>query len=173
MGEYGLDTGSVEGEAAVGASSEVADAEQVAGDRGGGDCVCLFSVGEIDTYRENWEGIHYAGIPGYTETQWRNSQTMAYVREHKDLFKYPGTVYSNAFEGMWLLAGVSSDMIPHKDIPDDIDYMLRSKYFIVVWFNDAENTDLLDMEYIQSKKTLQKRMDFSDGTIYIFRDPGF
>jgi hypothetical protein len=132
-----------------------------------------FLWGEIDTYRENWEGIHYAGIPGYTETQWRNSQTMAYVREHKDLFKYPGTVYSNAFEGMWLLAGVSCDMIPHRDIPDDVGYMLRSKYFIVVWFNDANNTDLLDMDYIQSKKTLQKKMDFSDGTIYIFRDPGF
>jgi hypothetical protein len=136
----------------------------------GGAC---FLWGEVETYRENWEGIHYAGIPGYSETQWKSSPTMAYVREHKDLFKYPGTVYSNAYEGLWLLAGVNSDMIPHKDIPDDISYMLKSKYFIVVWFNDAENTDLLDMDYILSKKTLQKKMDFNDGTIYIFRDPGF
>jgi hypothetical protein len=128
-----------------------------------------FLWGEILTYKENWEGIHYAGIPGYTETQWQRSETMAYVRSHKDRFQLPGTVYSNANEGLWLLAGVRSDLMPHKDIPDDIRYMMRSNYFIVVWFNDADNTDLIDMDYIRSQKPLVEQLDFNDGSIYFFR----
>ncbi|HTI89641.1 MAG TPA: hypothetical protein VL727_03580 [Puia sp.] len=132
---------------------------------------CFF-WGEIQTYRENWEGIHYAGIPGYTENQWKKSETMAYLREHKDRFQSPGTVYSNAFEGLWFLAGVRSDLIPHKDIPDDIRYMMKSNYFIVVWFNDADNSDLIDMDYIKSQKPLVEQLDFNDGSIYFFRTPG-
>lgn len=129
-----------------------------------------FLWGEIQTYQENWEGIHFAGIPGYTENQWQRSETMAYVRSHKDRFQSPGTVYSNAFEGLWFLAGVKSDLIPHKDIPDDIRYMMKSHFFIVVWFNDADNSDLIDMDYIRSQKPLVEELDFNDGTIYIFRD---
>ncbi|HEY4286347.1 MAG TPA: hypothetical protein VGN00_04540 [Puia sp.] len=131
-----------------------------------------FLWGEIQTYRENWEGIHYAGIPGYTENQWKKSETMAYVREHKDRFLAPGTVYSNAFEGLWFLAGVKSDLIPHKDIPDDVRYMMKSNYFIVVWFNDSDNSDLIDMDYIKGQKTLVEQLDFNDGSVYIFQTPG-
>ena len=133
---------------------------------------CCFLWGEIQTFRENWDGIHYAGIPGYTENQWKKSETMAYVREHKDRFESPGTVYSNAFEGLWFLAGVRSDLIPHKDIPDDIRYMMKSNYFIVVWFNDADNSDLIDIEYIKAQKPLAEQLDFNDGSIYFFRTPG-
>lgn len=131
-----------------------------------------FCWGEIKTYQENWEGIHYAGIPGYTENQWKKSETMNYVRAHKDRFRSPGTVYSNAFEGLWFLAGIRSDLIPHKDIPDDIRYMMKSKYFIVVWFNDADNSDLIDMDYIKTQKPLVEQLDFNDGSIYFFREAG-
>lgn len=131
-----------------------------------------FLWGEVETFRENWEGIHYAGIPGYTENQWKKSETMAYVRSHKDRFQAPGTVYSNAFEGVWFLAGIKSDLIPHKDIPDDIRYMMKSKYFIIVWFNDSDNSDLIDMDYIKSQKPLDEQLDFNDGSIYFFREAG-
>ena len=129
-----------------------------------------FCWGEIHTFRENWEGIHFAGIPGYTENQWRKSETMAYVREHKDRFQAPGTVYSNANEGLWLLAGLKSDLIPHKDFPDDVAYMFRSKYFVVIWFNDADNSDLIDMDDIKAAKPLIGQLDFNDGSIYFFKD---
>lgn len=130
-----------------------------------------FAWGEIQTFAQNWDGIHYAGIPGYTENQWKESETMEYLRQHKDRFESPGTVYSNAFEGLWFLAGVRADLIPHKDIPDDIRYMMKSDYFIVVWFNDSDNSDLIDMDYIRAKKSLIEQLDFNDGSIYFFRTP--
>ncbi|MBS1665460.1 MAG: hypothetical protein JST68_30745 [Bacteroidetes bacterium] len=132
--------------------------------------VC-FLLGEIKAWRENWEGIHYAGIPGYTETQWLKSQTLDYVRTHKDRFQLPGNVYSNASEGLWFLAGMmKSDLMPHKEFPEDIAYMFRSKYFVVIWFNDADNSDLIDMDYIKANKPLVEELDFNDGAIYFFKD---
>lgn len=131
---------------------------------------CCFLWGEIHAFRENWEGIHDAGIPGYTENQWQKSETMNYVKAHKDRFSSPGTVYSNAFEGLWFLAGVRSDLIPHKDFPEDIRYMLKSKFFVVVWFNDQDNSDLIDVPFLKANKPLEEELDFDDGAIYFFRD---
>ncbi|HEY6899069.1 MAG TPA: hypothetical protein VI233_00440 [Puia sp.] len=130
-----------------------------------------FLWGEIKAWRENWEGIHYAGIPGYTETQWLKSQTLAYVREHKERFQRPGTVYSNASEGLWFLAGgMKSDLMPHRDFPEDIAYLYRSKYFVVIWFNDADNSDLITIDDIKANKHLVEELDFNDGAIYFFKD---
>ena len=121
---------------------------------------------------ENWSGIHSAGIPGYTENDWRDSETMAFVREHRDsLQNIPrlGTLYSDAFEGLWFLAGVRSDLLPHKDDPEDIRYMLKEGKFTVILFDDAVNTDLIDIDFLKSRKQLIRELHFKDGAIYFFQ----
>lgn len=130
-----------------------------------------FIAGEIQTFRENWGGIHYAGIPGYTEDGWRKSETMAYIRAHRDSLQKAGPIYSDAFEGIWFLADMKADLIPHKDNPADIKYMLREDHFTVVWFDDAVNYDLIDIDYLRSHKQLMKELHFKDGAIYFFRTP--
>ena len=130
-----------------------------------------FLYGEILAFRENWSGIHDAGIPGYTENDWRNSETMAFVREHSDsLRNLPrlGTLYSDAFEGLWFLAGVKSDLLPHKDDADDIRYMLKEPRFTIIWFDDAVNTDLIGIDFLKTQKILVREMHFDDGAIYYF-----
>jgi hypothetical protein len=135
-----------------------------------GAAVYFFS-GEIQAFRDNWSGIHYAGIPGYTENDWRNSETIAFVRDHRDsLRNIPrlGTLYSDAFEGLWFLAGVRSDLLPHKDDAEDIRYMLKEARFTVIWFDDAVNDDLIDIDFLKSRKQLVREMHFKDGAIYYF-----
>jgi hypothetical protein len=128
-----------------------------------------FQVGQfLDDY-ENWDGIKEAGIPGYTEADWRNSETMNYVRQHKDLLQKPGTtLYSNAFEGIWFLTGARADMIPHKDFERDVKEFLAEKHFYLVWFNDAVNPDLLSIPYISQHKKLASENIFNDGAVYYF-----
>lgn len=128
-----------------------------------------FLWGEWSAFQFNWVGIKYAGIPGYTEDTWQQSATMAYVRAHKAEIQQAGHVYSSAYEGLWFLAGVNAEIIPHKDNPDDIMYMLKDDHFTVVWFNDSINDDLIDMNYIKAHKLLVEEHDFNDGTIYFFR----
>ncbi|HLZ87095.1 MAG TPA: hypothetical protein VKQ52_07645, partial [Puia sp.] len=130
-----------------------------------------FIYGEIRTFRDNWEGIHYAGIPGYTENNWRQSETMAWLREHRDSLEKAGPIYSDAFEGLWFLADLRSDLIAHKDNPEDIKYMLRENHFSVVWFDDAVNDDLISIDYMRSRKQLVRELHFKDGAVYFFRTP--
>ena len=140
--------------------------------------VCLvasvcFLTGELQAFRENWSGIHDAGIPGYTENTWRDSETMAFVRAHRDsLRNIPrlGTLYSDAFEGLWFLAGVKADLLPHKDNPEDIQYMMKEQRFTIIWFDDAFNSDLIGIDFLKSRKQLIREMHFSDGAIYYFQD---
>ncbi len=128
-----------------------------------------FITGEIQTFRENWAGIHYAGIPGYTENTWRQSETMAYVRTHLDSLQKAGTAYSDAFEGLWFLSGLQAELIPHKDNPEDIQYMMKNDHFTVIWFDDAVNKDLIDIDYLRSHRQLVQELHFQDGAIYFFR----
>jgi hypothetical protein len=82
-----------------------------------------------------------------------------------------GSVYSNAFEGLWLLAGLRSDLIPHKDFPADIRDMMKGDHFTVIWFNDSDNNDLISIDYIRRYKKLSDQRSFPDGTIYFFTTP--
>jgi hypothetical protein len=134
-------------------------------------CFC-FLLGEWHTWQENWEGIHYAGIPGYTEDLWKHSPTMNYVQQHKAELEKAGPIYSDANEGLWFLAGgLKSDLIAHKDNAEDIRYMLREDHFTMIWFDDAINDDLIDVDYLSARKSLVKELRFPDGVIYFFQTP--
>jgi hypothetical protein len=130
-----------------------------------------FIIGELHDFRDNWEGIHYAGIPGYTETSWKSSETLAYVKSHKDSLEKAGPVYSDAFEGLWFLADMRSELLPHKDNPEDIRWMMHNAHFTVVWFDDAINWDLIDVDLMRTRKVLVKELRFKDGAIYSFEGP--
>jgi MFS family permease len=129
-------------------------------------------TGQLMTDYETWDGVKYAGIPGYTEDGWRNSETMRYVRENKQKLRAGATLYSNATEGIWFLAGLHADMIPHKDFAADIKEFLAEDHFYVIWFNDSINPDLLPLDSIARHKTLSSVQTFSDGATYLFTTPG-
>jgi hypothetical protein len=130
-----------------------------------------FVWGERATYKDNWNGIHYAGIPGYTEDQWKLSPTMNWLRQNKASLQAGGPIYSNAFEGIWFLTEITSELIPHKDSPEDIGYMMKEAHFTVIWFDDAENKDLISIDYMKQRRTLVSERHFADGAIYFFTTP--
>lgn len=132
--------------------------------------VC-FLYGEYNTFEFNWEGIKYAGIPGYTEDSWQQSPTMAYVRAHKAGLEKQGAIYSSSTDGLWFLANVPAELMPHLETQEDIDYMMRHDHFIVIWFDDSVNTDLIDVNYIKKYKQLTGELHFEDGAIYYFQTP--
>lgn len=116
----------------------------------------------------NWEGIEGAGIPGYSETQWKASPTVKYINEHKELLK--GPIYSDADDGLYFLTGIISLALPHKEVEEEKKEFLSHPNLIVVWFNDGVNTDLIDLDYINAHKSLQDAKKFEDGAIYFYSD---
>ncbi|HWK02565.1 MAG TPA: hypothetical protein VNS58_02975 [Puia sp.] len=127
-----------------------------------------FQVGQWREDAYNWDGVKYAGIPGYTEDQWKQSETMHYIGTHKELFSPHTPTYSNAFEGIWYFTGIRSDMLPHRDLPWDVREFLKETNFYVIWFTDAINTDLVTIDFIKKYKKLIREQRFSDGVIYFF-----
>jgi MFS family permease len=132
-----------------------------------------FQVGQfLDDY-DTWDGIRDAGIPGYTENDWRTSETMDYVRQHKDSLQKPGfTLYSNAEDGIWFLTGARADELPHKDFPLDVKEFLAENHFYIVWFNDGVNPDLVSVPFIAKHKKLAGEQVFKDGAVYFFTTEG-
>ncbi|HEV2355498.1 MAG TPA: hypothetical protein VGR89_14715 [Puia sp.] len=130
-----------------------------------------FLYGEYDTFEANWEGIAYAGIPGYMEDSWQQSATMAYVKAHKAELEGKGPIYSSATDGLWFLAGVPAELMPHADTQEDISYMMKQDHFTVIWFDDSVNKDLIDVNFIKKRKQLVGELHFDDGAIYFFRTP--
>jgi hypothetical protein len=117
---------------------------------------------------DNWEGIAYAGIPGYSEQQWKESPTVKYINANKDSLK--GAIYSDAYDGLYYLTGVKSFPLPHKEIEKEKAAFLNHPSLIVVWFNDGVNTDLIDLEFIKARKKLLRSITFEDGAIYYYSD---
>ena len=132
---------------------------------------CFF-YGECSAFQFNWSGIKYAGIPGYTEDTWQQSATMAYVKAHKAELEHGGTIYSSATDGLWFLAQMPAELMPHMETQEDIDYMMREDHFTVIWFDDSVNTDLIDVNFIRKYKQLVGELHFNDGAIYFFRNAG-
>jgi hypothetical protein len=116
----------------------------------------------------NWEGIAYAGIPGYSEKQWKESPTILYINAHKDLMK--GAIYSDANDGLYYLTGVKSAPLPHKEIEKEKKKFLDNASLIVIWFTDGVNMDLIDLDYINVHKKLNIVKTFEDGAIYFYSD---
>jgi hypothetical protein len=123
--------------------------------------------GQWDLYKFNWNGIHYAGIPGYTEDSWTKSPTMDFVKKNHELLT-SAPIYSNAYEGIWFFTGLVTDLIPHKDLPWDVKDLMKERHFYVVWFDDALNTDLLTIRDISKTKQLDTAWRFNDGAVYYF-----
>jgi hypothetical protein len=123
---------------------------------------------QIKAYRENWEGIRDAGIPGYTEDDWRHSATMDYVRRQKDSLGTAGSLYSNADDAIWFLTGMHSTLLPHRDFSRDVQALLARDHFSVAWFNDGVNPDLVSIAAISRYKKLARVAAFPDGAVYFF-----
>ncbi|MBN8719708.1 MAG: hypothetical protein J0H85_09710 [Sediminibacterium magnilacihabitans] len=120
-------------------------------------------------YRQNanaWEDIKDAGIPGYTEDSWTQSETIDYIRKHKQ--ELGSLVYANANDAIYFLTGMRADMLPHKDIQKEIEEFFSYPSFCVVMFTDGDNPDLVSIDFIQRHKKLLWQKSFEDGAIYYF-----
>ncbi|KAF0240725.1 MAG: hypothetical protein Q8K64_01770 [Sediminibacterium sp.] len=131
--------------------------------------ILVYSLIQLHQYNTNqytWEGVGYAGIPGYSEDQWTKSPMVAYIK--KDIEKYQPPVLANANDALYYLAGINSVALPHKDIPTEIEQFKQIQHFYLIWFFYGENDDLIDLTYILQQKKPVASWQFKDGIIYRF-----
>ncbi len=113
-----------------------------------------------------WEGVETAGIPGYTEDQWKHSSMINYLQSHKNSIQQP--IYSNANDAVFFLTQIHAHALPHKDIPAELTTFLQMQGFYLIWFYDGQNDDLINVDYIQQYFKTKARWQFKDGIILSF-----
>ncbi len=129
----------------------------------------LYGFVQFHQYKLNsdtWEGVGFAGIPGYSEDQWTKSPMVAFIK--KDLSKYQPPVFANANDALYYLTGINTVALPHKDIPKEIAHFNTNQHFYLIWFFYGENDDLIDLAFILQQKKPIASWQFKDGIIYRF-----
>lgn len=118
------------------------------------------------THLFNWEGIGYAGIPGYTDDLWTSSPLLQFMKSHHNNYQAP--IYSNANDAVFFLANIKASPLPHKDLPQEIQPFLQQQNIFLVWFEYGKNSDLIDDVFIQTHFKQVKEWQFKDGSIFYF-----
>lgn len=118
------------------------------------------------THAFNWEGIGYAGIPGYTDMHWKSSPLLKFMKSHHQQYQAP--IYSNANDAVFFLADMKANPLPHKDIPSEISDFLKTPHIYLVWFVYGKNEDLIDDAFIRKHYRQTSEWQFKDGSIFYF-----
>ncbi|MBR2648648.1 MAG: hypothetical protein IKD55_07395 [Sediminibacterium sp.] len=132
--------------------------------------ITLFSISYIITmhhqYQQNkiaWEGIAYAGIPGYAEDMWTRSAILAHIR--KNPISKTSVIYSNANDALYYGTKRNAKALPHKDIQREINSYDQESSLILVWFFYGENSDLISLHRALQKRSVRKSYQFNDGLL--------
>lgn len=132
-----------------------------------GACIFLcFQYGQLAADYETWDGVKDAGIPGYTEDQWKYSPTVLFIQKDSLPFKKGYAIYSDANDAVYFFTHRQGYFLPHKESAAGIRSFLNNQHCYVVWFNDGENPDLVGLDFITKVKKMKLVKQFDDGAIY-------
>ncbi len=129
-----------------------------------------FQYGQLTADYETWDGVKDAGIPGYTEDQWRYSRTVLFIQKNSLLFKKGYTIYSNAYDAIYFFTGRPGKFLPNKENTSNVREFLDDKHCYMIWFNDGENPDLVGINFITNVKKMKLVKQFDDGAIYEYNE---
>ncbi|MDE3235760.1 MAG: hypothetical protein KGO81_07390 [Bacteroidota bacterium] len=122
---------------------------------------------QIKYAKDTLQEVNEGGIGGYTEDDWRTSPLLQYLNKDKVLFHSQIPVYSNASHAVYFYTLQQIPSLPERAHTDMVASFYRVPTFILIWFNNEENYDLLTLEEIAKKKKMVPLQTFSDGTIFL------
>lgn len=125
-----------------------------------------FQYNQLAADAETWDGVKDAGIPGYTEDQWTKSETVQFIEKNKLPFKRNYTIYSDAYDAIYWFTGKPGKFLPAREYKPAVKDFLNDPHCYLVWFNDGENFDLVDLNFVTHVKKMKLVKQFNDGAIY-------
>lgn len=127
--------------------------------------ILLYQYYSIDiiTYKNQADG----GIGGYTEDDWRESETLHFLKNNSRYFNSSVPIFSNANHAVYFFTGKSVLSLPERVHTNKVTSLFAIPTFKLIWFNTEENFDLLNLNELKQKKTIIPIKIFSDGTLYL------
>jgi hypothetical protein len=113
----------------------------------------------------------------YSSNAWRNSETIQYIVQRKQLEK-EYVFYSNAPEAVYILANIKSRFSPAKTFynspqliysnPKQKDIWQNDEKVCLVWFDKINRNFLFTIDELQKDRKMNTLAHLNDGKIYIF-----
>jgi hypothetical protein len=127
-----------------------------------------FQYNQLTANYETWDEIKDDGMPGYTEDDWKYSDTVQFMEGDSLPFKKNYTIYSDAPDAVYFFTRRQAKSLPHKDFSNEVQQFIADPHCYLVWFTGEEDFDLVDLKFIVTRKKMKLLKQFSDGAIYGF-----
>ncbi|MFI5155459.1 MAG: hypothetical protein ACHQEM_04715 [Chitinophagales bacterium] len=128
---------------------------------------CGFQYNQLTADYETYDGVRDAGVPGYTEDPFPQSDIVKYIEKNAGQFIKGYTIYSNAAEAVYLFTGLSSDMLPQLAYQYQVDRFLTENHIYLVWFNEIVDPDVPLLKDILARRPMVKLQDLKAGSVWI------
>ena len=130
--------------------------------------MAVFQNHQLAADYETYDGIKDAGIPGYTEDPFPQSDILIFMQKNKGVFKPGYPVYSNAGDAFYFFTGLVGHLLPQIVFTQSIQKFYNEDHHYLVWFNDVDNPDLLSLQNILDHKKMTLIQQFNSGAIYVY-----
>ncbi len=120
---------------------------------------------------EYYDGVKDAGIPGYREDPFVQSEIVQFLEKNRNIFESRFPIYSNAGDAVYFITGLPALQLPFVDFPDKVEgyyngyYDHRPEY--LVWFRDLDNPSMPDLKSILQHKNMVAVKELPDGAVYL------
>src|SRR5450432_605032 len=120
---------------------------------------------------EYYDGVKDAGIPGYREDPFKQTEIVQFLGKNKNDFNPRFPIYSNAGDAVYFVTGLPALQLPFIDFPKKVEgyytgyYNHRPEY--LVWFRDLDNPDMPGLDSILKNKNMDLVKQLPDGAVYL------
>ena len=116
---------------------------------------------------EYYDGVKDAGVPGYREDPFVQSELVQFLGNYKTTFNPGLPIYSNAGEAVYFITGLPARQLPFAAFPARLQQYYATKNSYLVWFRDLDNPEMPSLDSILHNKNLQIVKELPGGAIYI------
>jgi Dolichyl-phosphate-mannose-protein mannosyltransferase len=127
----------------------------------------LFLDIQLQADYEYYDGIKDAGVPGYREDPFTDSDIVRYVEKTKTRFDPRFQIYSNAGDAVYFISGLPAHQLPISAFPKQVQRYYAAKNNYLVWFRDLDNPDMPALDSILKNKNMLLLKQLPDGAVYI------
>jgi hypothetical protein len=128
--------------------------------------VLAFQYNQFQADYETYDGVRDAGVPGYTEDPFPQSEIVQYIIKNNPNFKKGYTIYSNAADAFYLFTSKPADVLPQIAFPRILNQFYTEKHFYLIWFNEIVDPDQPMLKDILDHKKMVPVATLTDGSVW-------
>jgi hypothetical protein len=128
--------------------------------------VALFIRVEFLADYEYYDGVKDAGVPGYSEDPFVQSEIVQFLEKNKMMFDSRYPIFSNAGDAVYFVTGLPALQLPFLDFPDKVKGYYNHRPEYLVWFTDLDNPDMPKLDSILRNKNMLLLKQMPDGAVY-------